>query len=125
MKYPDAKSYYVTLRDARAGMGSNDFAAGSAYTATHRALLANDPHLEMRMPGVWWLVDLEAPGLHVAGATLAGVPGVILGHNQHVAWGATNGTVTSVSVYNETFKSATSDEYRAGNQWLRAQHEAG
>jgi len=122
VKYPDAKSYYVSLRDARAGMGSNDFAAGSAYTTTHRALLANDPHLEMRMPGVWWLVDLEAPGLHVAGATLAGVPGVILGHNQHVAWGATNGTVTSVSVYNETFKSATSDEYRAGNQWLRAQH---
>jgi len=122
VKYPDAKSYYVTLRDARAGMGSNDFAAGSAYTATHRALLANDPHLEMRMPGVWWLVDLEAPGLHVAGATLAGVPGVILGHNQHVAWGATNGTVTSVSLYNETFKSANSDEYRAGNQWLHAVH---
>ncbi|MDQ2907908.1 MAG: penicillin acylase family protein, partial [Candidatus Eremiobacteraeota bacterium] len=78
--------------DAVAGLGSNDFVAGSALTATHRALLANDPHLSLRMPGIWYLVDLEAPGLHVAGATLAGVPGVILGHDEHLAWGATNGT---------------------------------
>lgn len=122
VKYPYAPSYYASVSDARAGSGSNNFAAGAALTATHRALLANDPHLELRIPGVWWLVDLECPGLHVAGATLAGVPGVILGHNEHVAWGATNGNVASVSIYNEAFRSATSDEYRAGARWLRAAH---
>jgi len=102
------------------GFGSNEVAAGATLTKTRRALLANDPHLELRIPGVWWLVDLQAPGLHVAGATLAGVPGVILGHNAHVAWGATNGNVADVAIYKERFRSATSDEYLAGTRWLRA-----
>lgn len=89
----------VMLLDRRPPIGSNEWAAGSAHTATGRALLANDPHLRLSIPGVWYLVDLQAPGYHAAGATLAGTPGVILGHNDHVAWGATNGTVSSLSVY--------------------------
>lgn len=108
--------------DARAGAGSNDFTAGAALTATHRSLLANDPHLELRIPGVWWLADLEAPRFHAAGATFAGVPGIILGHNAHLAWGATNGTVTTVRIYTERFRSATSDEYLADGTWLHAEH---
>jgi penicillin amidase len=74
-------------------LGSNEWVAGATHTRSHRALLANDPHLERSMPGIWHLVDIEAPGFHVAGATFAGVPGVILGHNDAIAWGATNGTV--------------------------------
>ncbi len=104
--------------DLRAGLGSNDFVAGGALTASHRALLGNDPHLELRMPGVWWLVDLEAPGIHVAGATLPGVPGIVLGHDEHVAWGATNGTIATVRVFRETFTGPLA--YRAGNATLRA-----
>jgi penicillin amidase len=88
-----------TLLDARPPIGSNEWAAGSAHTSTHRALLANDPHLRLQIPGVWYLIDLRAPGYHAAGATLAGTPGVILGHNDRVAWGATNGTVASLSVF--------------------------
>ncbi len=80
-------------------VGSNEWAAGAAHTLTGRALLANDPHLPPGMPGVWYLVDIRYPGFHVAGATFAGVPGVLLGHNDRVAWGATNGTVTSLSVF--------------------------
>jgi penicillin amidase len=118
----NAKPLYVAQNDARVGMGSNNFAAGAARTRTHRALLANDPHLELHQPGVWWLVDLACPTLHVAGATLAGVPGVVLGHNAHLAWGATNGTVATVRVFRETFKSANSDEYRSGNTWVKAEH---
>lgn len=122
--YPSASPLYVAGLDARAGLGSNDFAAGAALTTTHRALLANDPHLELRIPGAWWLVDLEAPGYHAAGATLPGVPGVVLGHNAHVAWGATNGTVATVDIYRERFKSGTSDEYLAGKQWVHAEHRS-
>ena len=122
--YPMATALGRISLDARAGSGSNDFTAGGALTTTHRALLANDPHLELRIPGVWWLVDLEAPGIHVAGATFPGVPGVILGHNAHLAWGATNGTVTTVRVYAERFKSATSDEYLANGAWLHAEHRS-
>jgi penicillin amidase len=119
VRYPDAAPLYVAAADARAGAGSNEFAAGAATTATHRALLANDPHLELRIPGVWWLADLAAPGYHAAGATLAGVPGVVLGHNAHLAWGATNGTVASVRVYRERFESATSDRYLAAGRFVR------
>ena len=87
------------MRAPRGVVGSNAWASGAAHTLLGRALLANDPHLGLRMPGVWYLVDLRDRNYHVAGASLPGVPGVILGHNEHVAWGATNGTVTSLSVY--------------------------
>jgi penicillin G amidase len=87
------------LADARSPVGSNEWAAGAGRTLTGRALLANDPHLGIRMPGVWYLIDLRAPGFHAAGATLPGLPGVVLGHNEHVAWGATSGTVTSLSAF--------------------------
>ncbi len=87
------------LADPRAPVGSNEWAAGAAHTGTSRALLANDPHLSLEMPGVWYLVDMRAPGFHAAGATLPGCPGIVLGHNERVAWGATNGTVTSLSAY--------------------------
>ncbi len=118
LPFPAASPLYAQVMDTRAGRGSNDFAAGAALTRTHRALLGNDPHLELRIPGVWWLVDLQAPGYHVAGATLPGVPGVVLGHNAHLAWGATNGTVATVRVYRERFSGERL--YRAGRKLLRA-----
>ena len=120
--YPEATALGRISLDERSGRGSNDFVAGAALTATHRALLANDPHLELRIPGVWWLADLAAPGFHAAGATFPGVPGVVLGHNAHLAWGATNGTVTTVRIYTEHFRSATSDDYLAGSTYVRAEH---
>jgi penicillin amidase len=87
------------LADSRAPVGSNEWAAGSARTLHRRALLANDPHLALQIPGVWYLLDMRAPGYHVAGATLPGCPTIVLGHNERVAWGATDGTVTSLSVF--------------------------
>ena len=102
------------------GRGSNAFVAGGDRTATGRALLANDPHLERHIPGVWYLIDLNAPGYHVAGATLAGTPGVVLGHNEHLAWGATNGTVAGPRVFREQFTSPTGDTYETGGGTRRA-----
>ena len=102
------------------GFGSNEVVVGAAHTRSHRALLANDPHLARGIPGIWHLVDIEAPGFHVAGATFAGVPGVILGHNDTIAWGATNGTVASPRVFRETFLSTDGTSYRAGAATLEA-----
>lgn len=104
-KHCDVRAALVSeLSDPRPPVGSNEWASGAAHTATGRSLLENDPHLRLQLPGVWYLVDLQAPGFHVAGAVLAGVPGVILGHNDNVAWGATNGTVTSLSVFDAPAK---------------------
>lgn len=83
----------------RTPLGSNQWAAGSLRTLTGRALLANDPHLRLGIPGVWYLADLHSPDLHAAGATFPGAPGIVLGHNQYVAWGATDATVASLSVF--------------------------
>jgi penicillin amidase len=83
----------------REAIGSNEWAAGAAHSALGRSMLANDPHLRIQIPGVWYVVDLADPGMHVAGGSLAGTPGVILGHNDRIAWGATNGTVVTEVVY--------------------------
>ncbi|MDE2573416.1 MAG: penicillin acylase family protein, partial [bacterium] len=80
---------------------SNAWAVGGAHTRSGRALLANDPHLDFTVPMVWYAIALHAPGLNVVGASLPGTPGVILGHGAHIAWGATNATVSTLTLYRE------------------------
>ncbi len=79
--------------------GSNVWAVGKLRTTDGRALLANDPHLDLTIPGIWYLIDVRFPGVHVAGATIPGVPGVVLGHNDRIAWGASNAQTATASVY--------------------------
>ena len=79
--------------------GSNAWAAGAARTASGRALLANDPHLDLTIPGLWYLLDVRAPGFHAAGASIPGAPGVLLGHNERLAWGATNADAAAMTAF--------------------------
>ncbi len=72
------------------GLGSNSWVVAGSRTASGKPLLANDPHLGLTAPPVWYFAHLHAPGLDVIGATLPGVPGVIVGRNQRIAWGVTN-----------------------------------
>ncbi len=69
--------------------GSNAWAISGKRTKSGRAILANDPHLDFTVPSTWYAVQLRAPGLNVAGVTLPGVPGVLIGHNESIAWGIT------------------------------------
>lgn len=80
------------------GSGSNAWAAGAARTAGG-ALLANDPHLGVAIPNLWYAIEMRAPELHVAGVTIPGVPGVILGHNERIAWGSTNAMASTLSLF--------------------------
>jgi penicillin amidase len=80
-------------------IGSNAWAAGALHTETHRALIANDPHVDLTIPGIWYAIDLRAPGFHAAGAVVPGLPGVALGHNERVAWAVTNAEVATSVVY--------------------------
>ena len=89
----------VAYREHRSKLGSNAWAAGALRTAGRRALIANDPHVDLTIPGIWYVVDLHAPGLHVAGAVIPGLPGVVLGHNERVAWAVTNAQVATNAVY--------------------------
>ena len=68
---------------------SNNWVLSGARTENHKALLANDPHLDFSAPGVWYLVRIETPELKAAGVTAPGNPFLIIGHNEHIAWGFT------------------------------------
>ncbi len=74
---------------ARRG-GSNNWVIAGRRTASGRPLLANDPHLQLEFPGVWYEMHLVAAGLDVIGASVPGTPFVVLGHNTRIAWGMTN-----------------------------------
>jgi penicillin G amidase len=69
--------------------GSNNWVIAGAHTASGKSLLSNDMHLGLTEPNIWFMADLIAPGFHAAGVTLPGMPFVIAGHNEHVAWGFT------------------------------------
>lgn len=73
-----------------ASHGSNAWAASPARTRSDGALLANDPHLAHRLPGVWYLAGLTTPSFTVVGATLPGLPVFVAGRTDRLAWGVTN-----------------------------------
>ena len=81
--FPSTQGQYVSP-------GSNAWAVSGARTAGGKPILANDPHLAYGIPSTWHLVHLKAPGLNVTGSALPGLPGVIIGHNDRIAWGVTN-----------------------------------
>ena len=69
---------------------SNNWVISGKRTADGKPILANDPHLEPTAPGIWYLTHLSSPGMRVSGVTFPGSPGIVLGHNENIAWGATN-----------------------------------
>lgn len=71
-------------------VGSNNWVLAGTRTASGRPLLANDPHLGAQMPGLWFLAHLRGGTLDAVGATLPGLPGIVIGRNQRIAWGVTN-----------------------------------
>ena len=107
--------------EIRQGLGSNNWVVSGAHTATGKPLLANDTHLELMMPSIWYEVHLTAPGWNVKGFTLPGAPMVIIGHNEHIAWGFTNNGADVQDLYIETFNPAAHDEYRVKGSWVKAQ----
>jgi len=92
---------------------SNSWAVSGAQTASGKPVLANDPHLGFRAPGLWYLARIEAPGLILTGATVAGVPLTILGHNGRVAWGFTTTESDTQDLFVERIDPADSTRYLA------------
>ena len=80
----------LTLTGLSEDGASNNWVLAGSRTASGKPLLANDPHLGLAAPAVWYFAHLSAPGLEVMGATLPGVPAVVLGRNKTIAWGFTN-----------------------------------
>jgi len=91
-------------------IGSNNWVVAGTRTVSGAPLLANDPHLGLTAPSVWYFAHLAAPDLAVSGATLPGVPGVVLGRNADLAWGVTNTNVDQQDLYLERLVPGNHDE---------------
>jgi len=107
-------------RDIRRSLGSNNWVVNGEHTATGRPLLANDMHLELTLPPIWYEVHLTAPEWNVKGFSLPGAPMVVVGHNDRIAWGFTNNGADVLDLYIETFNPTNPDEYRANGRWQKA-----
>ena len=92
---------FPPVRGGLVSPGSNAWAISGAHTADGKPMLANDTHLAYSIPDIWYLADLKAPGLHVSGATVPGLPGIIIGHNEQIAWGMTNLEADFMDLYRE------------------------
>jgi penicillin G amidase len=99
------------------GIGSNNWVVHGDATTTGKPLLANDPHLTLQTPALWYFAKLRAPGIEVTGATLPGVPSVILGRTKGVAWGFTNTGPDSQDLYLEELNSQ--GEVRTPEGWSK------
>ena len=100
--------------------GSNDWVVSGTHTVTGKPLLSNDMHLGHQMPNLWYEAHLHAGNLDVAGVTLPGMPYVIVGHNQRIAWGFTNVGPTVTDVYIENFNGQGA--YQTPGGWAQPEH---
>lgn len=94
------------------GIGSNNWVVAGSHTTSGKPLLANDPHLKLSAPALWYFARLEAPGLKVAGATMPALPIVVLGQNEHIAWGFTNTGPDVQDLYLERIDAADAGRYQ-------------
>lgn len=105
---------WVGAYETQPWIGSNSWGIHGDHTDTGRALVANDPHLTLMAPPVWYEMHLVAPELDVRGVTFPGVPLVVIGQNQHGAWGFTNVGADVIDFYQYETRDG---EYRYGDEW--------
>ncbi|HEY7095108.1 MAG TPA: penicillin acylase family protein [Terriglobales bacterium] len=101
--------------DTDYAIGSNNWVVSGAHTISGKPLLSNDMHLGHQMPNLWYEAHLRCANYDVAGVTLPGLPFVVVGHNQRIAWGFTNVGPTVEDVYIETFNAA--GQYKTPEGW--------
>jgi penicillin G amidase len=88
------------------GKGSNAWVVSGKLTESGKPILANDVHLPLTSPSLWYLAELKGPTLHVVGATIPGLPLIAIGHNEAIAWGVTHSYVDTQDLYIEDEKTA-------------------
>ncbi|HVO38068.1 MAG TPA: penicillin acylase family protein [Spirochaetia bacterium] len=113
-----------------AGVGSNNWVISGARTESGKPILANDPHLGIQMPSIWYEVDLfcsaeglqigkRAPGpYHVRGFSFPGDPGIIIGHNDKIAWGMTNVNPDVEDLFIERINPENPRQYQVNGRWV-------
>ena len=102
--------------------GSNQWVVSGSRTASGRPMLSNDMHLPQQIPNIWYMGDLKAPGFHAAGVTIPGLPFIVAGHNEHIAWGFTALYGDTQDIYVEHINGQ--DQYQAPDgSWHPIEHD--
>ncbi|MBW1295011.1 penicillin acylase family protein [Aquimarina litoralis] len=105
-----------TIEKPHPDNGSNNWAVSGARSVTGNPILANDPHLGLKLPSIWFVMQLSTPDHNAFGATIPGALGVISGFNQYIAWGETNATRDVIDWYKIEFNEDRT-KYKYDNQW--------
>ena len=105
-------------RNEHAGIGSNNWAVSGSKTISGKPMLCNDPHLPLNLPAIWYENQLNTPTMNVYGVSLPGAPHVVIGFNDSIAWGFTNGYRDVKDFYTIQCKDASKKEY-----WLDGKYE--
>ena len=101
--------------------GSNNWAVNGSKTKSGNPILANDPHLQLNLPSLWFVVQLSGPDVNTYGATLPGAPGIIIGFNDSISWGVTNATRDVKDWYAIQYKNKDKSEYAYEGKWLKTE----
>lgn len=97
--------------------GSNNWVIAGSRTATGKPILADDPHLGTSIPSIWYLAELQGDTLHAIGSTFPGLPAIVIGHNERVAWGVTNVGPDVQDLYIERINPANPNQYEVDGDW--------
>jgi penicillin amidase len=107
----------IKTKEITPGVGSNNWVIAGNKSASGYPILANDPHLDLTFPSIWYQVQMSSPTVNVYGVSLPGAPCVIIGYNQKISWGVTNVDADILDWYQVKFKDKTKNEYWYNNQW--------
>ena len=107
-----------TSKNINSSLGSNNWVINGNRTVSKSSILSNDPHLNLSLPSIWYLMHLQCPTINVMGVTIPGAPGIIIGFNDNISWGVTNGYDDSMDWYDITFNDLGKSQYRHNNRWL-------
>ncbi|ATP42068.1 penicillin acylase family protein [Solibacillus sp. R5-41] len=97
--------------------GSNNWVVSGELTESGKPLLADDPHLGLSTPSIWYQMHLQSPEQNVSGVIFAGIPGIILGHNEEITWGVTNVNPDVQDLYIETPNPENPYQFKYDGQW--------
>ncbi|MFI5187353.1 MAG: penicillin acylase family protein [Chitinophagales bacterium] len=101
--------------------GSNNWAVAGIKTKSGAPILCNDPHLDLTFPSIWYEMQLNSPDVNVYGATFPGSPNVVIGFNDHIAWGVTNSQRDVKDFYEIKFKDDSKKQYWFNGKWVNTQ----
>jgi len=99
--------------------GSNNWAVAGSKTKSGRPILCNDPHLSLRLPSLWYEMQISTPAFNAYGVSLAGAPNILIGFNENCAWGLTNAEREVKDYYEMQFRDSTMQEYWYNGGWRK------